>query len=156
MGLDMYLYKQKDITYNHERKNKIIRDFERFVIKKKLVNGMNPQLSYNIEVAYWRKAYAIDRWMFRNQGIDDLWEYRFSGKILCDIRWICGRELLELYNICKKILKNKSLAPILLPAIEYEEDGYNDYYFYQLARTMAQFNKIKIKEEDDYVYSVSY
>lgn len=28
--------------------------------------------------------------------------------------------------------------------------------FFQLEQTIAQFNKIKIKEEDKYVYSVSY
>ena len=159
MGLDMYLYKQKSI-YDSDR-NKIIRDFRKLVIKHKVVDYSEPTLTYNVEVAYWRKAYAIDRWIFRNQGIDDLWGYRCSGKILCDMRLVYGKELLELYNICKKILKNKSLAPTLLPAIEYEdeedeEDGYNDYYFFQLEQTIAQFNKIKIKEEDNYVYSVSY
>ena len=57
-----------------------------------------------------------------------------------------------------EVLKDKSLAPKLLPAIEYETDGnsYDDNYFYQLELTIDQFDEIKIKKDDYYIYEVSY
>lgn len=167
MGLDMYLYKRIDLNYNKEHC-----DFARetkIIVKNQLHNGLvtnntykvNEKDEYNIvdllqEVGYWRKAYHIDRYIFRQRGIENLWKERYNGNRLCDIAIINARELKELKEVCKEVLKDHDKARLLLQSYENDEDGYDDYYFFNTEETVKIIEKIENDEDASFIYEVSY
>lgn len=98
------------------------------------------------ELGYWRKANSIHRWFVENvqDGVDDCGEYKVSKT-----------QLIMLYNLCDKILNDKSLAESLLPSqsgfffgsVEYDNNYYSD-----LAETMSIIQNVLKLENTDYIY----
>lgn len=143
MGLDMYLYKRTYIGANYEH-NKI----NGTLALKKDEEPINIQLNRVVYIvenqAYWRKANQIHYWFVKNvqDGEDDCKSYEVSGE-----------ELLELVEICKKVLADHSLAGELLPPYEgffFGNYTYDDYYFYNLESTIEQLKDVDPDEYYEY------
>lgn len=96
---------------------------------------------------YWRKANAIHRWFVLHvQGnVDNCDEYEVKVD-----------ELRELMILCKKVLRDRDLAPELLPTKEgffFGNYEYNQYYFSDLKLTVKIIaNLIKNHEPGDTYY----
>ena len=96
MGLDMDLYKIIDAHYNWddpvpERADDVKITIERFYEKcKPTKDTLTFPESYDDEdrcmqsfhilvpVAYWRKAYQIDRWIFKQADLEAPWNMRYN------------------------------------------------------------------------------
>lgn len=121
MSLDMFLDKK---TYVSGSDNKL------------KISGINsplliPRVKYISEqVAYWRKANAIHQWFVTNVqgGKDDNQQYDVSTE-----------QLKELLALCKKVQKEPSMAPKLLPTQSGFLFGSTDYdsrYFQAIEYTI--------------------
>lgn len=143
MGLDMYLYKKVYIGANYEH-NKISGTLALKKDEEPIDININ-RIVYIIEnQAYWRKANQIHHWFVKNVqcGEDDCKPYEVSGE-----------QLLELVDLCKRVLANHSLAEELLPTYEgffFGNYTYDDYYFSDLEDTVEQLSDIKPDEYYEY------
>lgn len=127
MGLDMYLSANK-FLWNTEKET-----------KDKIAEALGMKdidvQTVKCEAAYWRKANAIHKWFVDNcQG----------GKDECQNTELEREQLMELRDLCKKVLADHSLAEKLLPTQQgfffgmYE---YNEYYFQDLENTVTMIDK---------------
>lgn len=143
MGLDMFLYKKVYVGANYEHN-----DVKGLISLKKRGKPIKVNLNkivYIIEdQAYWRKANAIHYWFVREvqHGDDD-----------CKPYYVSGEKLLELVEVCKKVLKNKELAEDYLPTHEgffFGSYEYDDYYFKTLESTIEQLENVDPDGEYEY------
>ena len=143
MGLDMYLYKKIYIGANYEH-NKINGTLALKKDEKPIDIQLNRVVYIVEDQAYWRKANQIHYWFVKNvqDGEDDCKPYEVSGE-----------ELLELIEICKKVLADHSLADKLLPTYEgffFGSYSYDDDYFYDLENTIEQLKNVVPDEYYEY------
>lgn len=135
MGLDMYLYKKTYIGANYE--HNCISGTLALKRQEEPINVNINKIVYIIEnQAYWRKANQIHHWFVQNVqgGEDDCKPYEVSGE-----------QLLELVELCKKVLADHSLAEELLPTYEgffFGNYEYDEDYFYDLQNTVNQLSDI--------------
>lgn len=135
MGLDCYLSASRYVSaYDDEGKQISAK------INELAIAGLNGRAVSSIvtRVAYWRKANQIHNWFVENcqNGEDDCREYDVS----CD-------SLVQLVELCKKVLKNKKLAEKLLPVrggIFFGSNDYDDYYFQNLKDTISKIEPVLI------------
>lgn len=112
MGLDMYLFKahkNKDNIYNKE-------DL--------------------IEIGYWCKSYAIDRWFERHCNIIEV-------KGFIKIYEVTRTDLMALLQTCELVIENHTLIEDLLPSIEmlFDDDKSNEeWYFKTITHTIEIIN----------------
>lgn len=100
MGLDMYL--ERDLhfgsgesrSYNLDHPNKLKISGIPMAIPKRIK-------SVTEEVCYWRKCNAIHQWFVDN--VQD-------GKDECQRAWVDPDKIIELVELCQKLLKKKSRA----------------------------------------------
>ncbi len=120
-------------------------------MNKKLLNLHEEQsISENEEVvkkvAYWRKANQIHNWFIENvqDGCDD-----------CDAYEVNQNQLLELLDVCKKVvthsillgneIKDCSVAKKLLPTLSgffFGDTDYNQWYLQNVQLTIDKLEKI--------------
>ena len=105
MGLDMYLNKKTYVGANYDFNNVT----GTLALKRNDVPipiNLNKIRYILEEQAYWRKANQIHRWFVNNvqEGVDD-----------CGIYEVYGEQLLELVELCRRVLADHSLADSLLP-----------------------------------------
>jgi len=149
MGLDMYLHAKRYLwSFSNEGDDKNIAkgiqtvanipdDFE----VKEIV----------IKAGYWRKANQIHRWFVQNvqDGKDDCGYYDVSRQDLIDIR-----------DLCKKVIENKDLAPTELPTESgffFGSKEYDDWYYQDLAETIEMLDKaLNLGKEWDFEYHSSW
>ena len=110
MGLDMYLYGVKQEFEKHDYN----------------IGGYKE----STEIGYWRKANAIHRWFVENcqDGIDN-----------CATYYVDEKDLRELRELCKMVLRRKNKASEILPTQEGFFFGVTDYdemYFYDIEETI--------------------
>jgi hypothetical protein len=91
------------------------------------------------EHAYWRKANQIHAWFVNNIQ---------NGKDDCGTYEVTGEQLLELVNLCKKILKKRTqeFSENTLPTqagFFFGSYGYDDYYYQDIENTIEQLKDIK-------------
>ena len=135
MGLDMFLY---GIEYHSEYDE----EDEAFGNK-----------SYYVltEEIYWRKANQIHNWFVENvqNGIDN-----------CAMYYVSQTSLMELKEICEKVLENESLASLLLPTQSgffFGSTDYDEFYFEDLKYTVEAIDRIlKENRYDWYKYMSSW
>ena len=147
MGLDMYLSKKTYIGANYDF-NKITGTL---ALKREGVPipvNLNKIRFILEEQAYWRKANQIHRWFVNNvqEGVDD-----------CGIYEVYGEQLLELVELCKRVLADHSLADSLLPSQEgffFVSTEYDEYYFADLESTIEQLKDVE--PDTWYEYSSSW
>ena len=129
MGLDMYLEQRVYIGANYEHNN-ITGSIDLKRDGKPINIPLNKISEIILRVGYWRKANQIHKWFVDNvqDGEDDCREY-----------YVTEEQLTKLYNICKIVMKNKKLAPELLPTQEgffFGSYEYDDYYFKDIKHTI--------------------
>ena len=135
MGLDMFLY---GIEYHSEY------DEEDEAFGKKSYYTLT-------EVIYWRKANQIHNWFVNNvqNGIDN-----------CAMYYVSEIDLIELKEICEKVLEDKSLASLLLPTQSgffFGSTDYDEFYFEDLKYTVEAIDRIlNEKRYDWYKYMSSW
>ena len=165
MGLDMYLRKRVYATpFDWEKnKDKKYKDGEpkKMEVRIKTIFGDEtsktdkfscdyPQFCCYIELPfmYWRKRNAIHKWF-----VD-----RFAdGKDDCREMLCCGKDLLELVDICKEILEDHSKAEELLPTTDgffFGPTEYNDWYFSGLEMTVKRLGDVD--PNDEFIYEASW
>ena len=158
MGLDMYLTKVEDVDNYDFSKQQHRADKIEIVakvtfpdgeVKEKTLVANRPEFSakIGIPVMYWRKANAIHNWFVEQSGEEDE----------CQEIEITGEQLLELVEICKKILKNHTLADKLLPTTEgffFGSTDYDDAYYEDLKDTVEALENCN--PDDWYVYRASW
>lgn len=135
MGLDMYIYKKRDFYSDDDVKkaSEIVgEEINSFSIKK--------------QVAYWRKANMIHKWIE-----DNVVEREISN---CEDILLEKQDFQKLMMDCTTVSNDKSLAPEIMPT----KDGfffgsieYDDEYFYNIKRT-AELCKEIIDNWDDSAY----
>ena len=148
MGLDMFLSKRYSI--NALYRDDILCDVK-VEINGKPLNIDAKRIEYISEdFMYWRKANAIHNWFIENvqNGRDDCKEY-----------WVSFEKLMELKDVCKKVLDDKKLAPELLPTQEgffFGSQEYDEDYFDEVARTYDMLKDIKEEPYVEYYYQSSW
>jgi hypothetical protein len=136
MGLDMSLFStQKNNVISLKNSNKVS-DF----LDWEIVN----------EVGYWRKANHIHNWfVFNVQNNEDR----------CEIYIVSKEKLKELKSICEIVINDNNLASELLPTIDgflFGSIDYNEYYFYQIEKTIEIIDNILNNVDFDKNYVVYY
>ena len=133
MGLDMYLTAERYLGFGDKLAEKV---------KANLIFSGLPEIEHMeikrlmYEAIYWRKANAIHKWFVDNvqEGKDDCGRYCVSKE-----------NLIELRDLCKKVLENKDSAAELLPP----EAGFffggteiDQYYFDDINHTIESIEKL--------------
>lgn len=120
MGLDMYLTAER-YFWNDEEKPHLDCIPEGYQTK-----------TVTVQVAYWRKANAVHRWFVDN--IQD-------GKDECLAHFAPREKLLELCQLCQKVLDDPDQAAELLPTTNgffFGTTDYDEWYFADLKETIRQ------------------
>ena len=130
MGLDMFL---KQRIYLEEGKGTIAMHLD----GKPLTIPTNKINHIELDIGTWRKANQIHNWFITNvkDDEDDCREF-----------YVPHEKLLELKTLCKKILKNKSLAIDLLPpkmGFFFGGTEIDDWYFKDLKDTIKIIDSIE-------------
>lgn len=136
MGLDMYLIKTTRITKSYmEREKKIDNPYRvNFYHKGKKIEPRDEWETWYLErkIADWRKANAIHGWFVKN--VQD-------GKDDCNRYEVTKDQLLQLYKLCKKVLKEKDteVSKELLPVQKgafFGQYEYDDWYYEYIQNTV--------------------
>ena len=138
MGLDMNLYATRYLSSYNDKVNKRAEVRKLFPEIEQEDNSI--ELRFNI--GYWRKANHIHKWFIKDEEEDN-----------CRRISICREQLIELKEICLKVLKNKKLAPDLLPVQEgffFGGTKYDEYYFNDIEQTIEIINKCLQLNDDWY------
>ena len=157
MGLDMYLEARKyvsrhDLTKPYDQDKGFTESDEFASVIEHLPLGLElygeSGLSIGVNVAYWRKAYAIFDWIIIRT------EYE-SGEV-----WIPRETLIELRSDVEKVLADHSYASELLPDTSaFEKDRYDDWYYKQLEytqKTLAHLLDRESYEDLSFYFSASW
>ena len=142
MGLDMYMFLKKSeckSTYEQEYEGLYpdeMKQFEEEIAKRNFVIAT---YQVSCQVAYWRKANTIHKWIVDNCA---------DGRDECQEIYMPIDKLIELKKICGDVLENHSLAKDLLPTCdgfffggqEYDEWYYGDVkYTYDVLTKLINF-----------------
>jgi len=133
MGLDMYLTAERYLGFRDKLAEKV---------KANLIFSGIPELEHMeikrlvYEAIYWRKANAIHKWF-----VDNVQE----GKDDCGRYYVSKENLIELRDLCKRVLQDKDNAQTLLPP----ETGFffggteiDQYYFDDINHTIESIEKL--------------
>ena len=119
MGLDMFLYAKVYVGEEYEHR-KVTGTVEVFADGKKIDCGLNSLTHLVYSAAYWRKANHIHKWF-----VDNVQE----GRDECQESYVSRETLEELIQLCKKVLRNKTVD--LLPTSSgffFGSTEYDEYY----------------------------
>jgi hypothetical protein len=133
MGLDMYLHAKRYLwSYRDESEDS--------AIAKQIsqVAGISDDFEVQeikIKAGYWRKANQIHRWFVQNvqEGQDDCGNY-----------YVSRQHLLDLKELCVKVIADKELASTELPTESgffFGATEYDDWYYQDLAETIEIIDK---------------
>ena len=123
MGLDMYMIRAKKLRKNDAEYNKLV-------------------IETSEEVAYWRKANQIRKWIVDNCGYDT--------DSNCEYFLITKEQLEKLKEDLNAIIKDNSLAEKLFPTegkFFFGSTEYDDWYFDKLKESKKKISEI-LKETD--------
>lgn len=145
MGLDSYLWKKTAIdTWNPDG---LMKYDVSVTLKGKPVEHVDPsKVCYVIEeVGYWRKANHIHNWFVQNvqNGVDD-----------CKSYYVEIKDLKELLDVCKQVVKYPNLGESLLPCSRgffFGSNEYDEEYIRQVKYTIEVLEEI-LKVENRGVY----
>ena len=101
MGLDMYLERDVYIGSPDMREYKFGKDWKKKITIKCPGVIADQVKSVTEEVMYWRKCNAIHAWFVR--VVQD-------GKDECERTWVAPEKIVELYDLCRELLKDKSAS----------------------------------------------
>ena len=132
MGLDMYLTGERFIFSSEKQLTNVVK--KRLGIDKEVDIGRCEKVIFDL--MYWRKANMIHKWFVDNcqEGNDD-----------CERHYVEIKQLEELLEVVKEVLKNKEKAKELLPVCPgffFGAYEYDKYYFAQLKYTKKELTKL--------------
>ena len=161
MGLDMYLYLQKndyvsdftegaEINYPEE-----LKELEEYIQK---ANFRSVGTKTRYQVGYWRKFNALHNWIV---------EHLADGVDKCQSIKLTVNNGEEIVSICEKLLKDRDveLAKELMPTKDGSCFGsleYDEWYFHDVLETYKIFNQVlKVmydnrKSLNNYDYEIIY
>ena len=162
MGLDMYLSTREYVSrknydnYDYQSNNPVPVNpaFDIIVNNIKSSNLIDQDdftgLEISIPIGYWRKANQIHNWFVANcqDGVDE-----------CQTTWVSRDKLQELLDVCKQVMKNRKLAPELLPSgvgFFFGSTDYDEWYFNDVERTISIIQKCLQSEVDSFFYQSSW
>lgn len=137
MGLDMFLYKVVWLSEYDKDMLKLKQDIEKHF-------NIGSAKEIKLEIAYWRKANHIHKWIMDTCGSGDEEEYEVD---------ISFEQLMELKELCEKVIADNSKAEELLPTTEgffFGGTEYDEYYFEWTKSTIEMLDKIhnnKVQEK---------
>lgn len=149
MGLDMYLNAKRYLwSWSDESGDKTIAS----EIQKIATIPENFKVKeITIEAAYWRKANQIHQWFVKNvqEGNDD-----------CGYYDVVKQDLIDLRELCAKVLADRSLAATELPTASgffFGSTEYDNWYYEDLEQTVEMLDKaIALGNEWDFQYHSSW
>lgn len=100
-------------------------------------------------IGYWRKANQIHKWF--------LGFLREDEEDRCQKIHVRGKDILDLVDLCRQVLKDHSKAKELLPTQDgffFGSTEYDEYYFDDLQDTINMLQDTK--PEDEFVYQASW
>jgi hypothetical protein len=134
MGLDMYLYAKRYLwSWDETSEDKTISDEVQKLAK---IPSDFQVKEIKIEAAYWRKANQIHQWFVKTvqEGKDDCGYYDVGKQDLIDLR-----------DLCAKVLADRSLAATELPTASgffFGNTEYDDWYYQDLEQTVERLDKV--------------
>lgn len=146
MGLDMYLYARKYVSgvdYSRTNDEVVATPNPMFT---SVINAVGlttdelsedfPSATISVKVGYWRKVNAVHQWFVSNvQG----------GEDNCEEFHVSREQLLELRDVCRKVVADNSLAEELLPpqgGFFFGGTEYDEWYFEGVKATIAILDRI--------------
>ena len=141
MGLDMYLYRQQYVSgYEHQRK--VEKNQARVNLFDSLVSLLgvtpsadSPHMTFDVCVAYWRKANAIHKWFCElDGGLDE-----------CQKIAVSVEKLRELRNLCDLVLLQPAIAEDVLPpqaGFFFGSDEVDEWYMQDMKNTVTMLDEI--------------
>jgi hypothetical protein len=134
MGLDMYL-EGRTLLSAYSRggdQSAAIKN----ILSQINVNRETNFLEVSFDLIYWRKANAIHAWFVKNvqNGVDN-----------CDAYYVDRVRLVELRDLCDKVIADKTLAETCLPTTSgffFGSTERDEYYFEQLEHTSKSITNI--------------
>jgi hypothetical protein len=149
MGLDMYLNAKRYLwTYSDKNEDSAIA--KQIAQVANIANDFEVQ-EIVIKAAYWRKANQIHRWFVENvqEGTDDCGHY-----------YVSRQNLIDLKELCNKIIANKDLASTDLPTESgffFGATEYDDWYYNDLSETVEMIDKaLTLDQQWDFEYHSSW
>lgn len=158
MGLDMYMYLKKcehKSTFEQDYEGLYPEEMKQFEEEIAERNFVSVDYEVSCQVAYWRKANAIHKWIVDNCA---------DGRDECQEIYMPIDKLIELKKICGNVLEHRSLAKDLLPTCEgfffggqeYDEWYYRDVkYTYDILTKLIEF-LTEHSNDKNYRYGVVY
>ena len=152
MGLDMYLEVKVFIGGRYRNTNQVIeipKDENMFFGNLDLEIPVKMIDTITLLTGVWRKANHIHQYFADKCG---------NGEDDCREMYVNEKDLEELKDLCKRILKNHELAPSLLPTQEgffFGSTEYDEYYFSDLEDTIKIINET-LKCAEKYEGSIYY
>jgi hypothetical protein len=137
MGLDMYL--------NAERYLWAFPEDGPDAQVAQTVKGMMPELAgleaskvqtVIAEVGYWRKANQIHNWFVNNVQ---------EGKDECEPHTVSYKQLVDLRDVCNRVMEDNTLADTLLPTgagFFFGGTSYDEWYYKDIERTAQVCNDV--------------
>lgn len=135
MGLDMYLNGKRYLSKYFNEGDEAVAEAiaERFPELKGRAGRFGDTScvkEIQIEAGYWRKANAIHKWFVENvQG----------GEDECKPHYVSREQLIELKELCERVIAFRHLAVELLPTASgffFGGTDYDEYYFQDLEQTV--------------------
>ena len=153
MGLDMYLNLNLSVSSYSKNEQNIYECFKNILqdVDERLgKEGVN----VSTEVGYWRKANHIHKWFVDNVQ---------SGKDDCGSYYVPVEKLMELKELCEKVLENPDDGEDYLPTASgffFGGTSYDEYYLEGIKRTIDIIDEAidivtKMKEKGMYA-SIEY
>lgn len=156
MGLDMYLSGKRYLWPEDDHPDKkIATDVSAMfpeltpIMRRKSAEPRVKEIVAN--AIYWRKANAIHGWFVENVqgGVDNCASYYVSRGLLIELR-----------DLCKEVLADRSEAAELLPCKSgffFGGTEYDDGYFKDLKRTVKEIEEcLSLPDEWDFEYHSSW
>ena len=155
MGLDQYLYANKYVSDSKWIGAESNAEFDSVVTAmgaKDFMASDSASAQVQIKVAYWRKCNQIHNWFVENcqGGVDDCRESHVSRE-----------QLMELVDLCGKVLANNDDAHCLLPSqggFFFGSTDYDEWYFNDIKETVEQLSSVLKNTPDgwDFIYQSSW
>ena len=154
MGLDMYLYAEKNVSgyrFQPEQEQEEYREVIN-AVHANFASAESPSADITVTVSYWRKANAIHDWFVRNvQDNEDN----------CRKYYVSRKQLQELRDSCVEVTKDRNKANEVLPTTGgffFGSTDYDEYYYAGVKDTATQLTQLlnSVPDEWSFYYQSSW
>lgn len=150
MGLDQYLYAKCYTSpgdWLGKERNELFDKVVEATGAQQFMTKEMPSVCVDIKVGQWRKANQVHQWFVDNcqNGEDD-----------CREAYVSREQLIELRDLCEKVLADHGLAEELLPTASgffFGNTNYDEWYFSDLQDTVLIINEALVNVPADYDFA---